>query len=102
MSPKIILYTSSISFAKATRAHTGSIKYMLDSKGVEYEEVDLATNKERAEEMVKVSGGERAVPQLHVDDKSYGGYESVQELEDAGELAAVLKGETPTPAAPPA
>ena len=69
MSPKVILYTSSVSFSSHCRSHTGSLKHILDSKGVEYEEVDLATNRERAEEMVKVSGGERALPQLHIDEK---------------------------------
>ena len=91
MSPKVILYTSSVSFGANTRSHTGSLKYILDSKGVQYEEVDLATNRDRAEEMVKVSGGERTLPQLHVDDTSYGGWHSVQELEDAGELSKVLQ-----------
>mmetsp|Transcript_7521 Transcript_7521/g.13951 ORF Transcript_7521/g.13951 Transcript_7521/m.13951 type:complete len:95 (+) Transcript_7521:151-435(+) len=91
MSPKVILYTSSVSFSSHCRSHTGSLKHILDSKGVEYEEVDLATNRERAEEMVKVSGGERALPQLHIDEKSYGGFVDVQELEDHGELSKVLQ-----------
>jgi len=91
MSPKVILYTSSISSSMSTRSHTGSLRHILDSKGVEYEEVDLAQNRDRAEEMAKVSGGVRVLPQLHVDDKSYGGYDSVQELEDAGELNDILK-----------
>ena len=69
MSPKVILYTSSISSSMSTRSHTGSLRHILDSKGVEYEEVDLAQNRDRAEEMAKVSGGVRVLPQLHVDDK---------------------------------
>lgn len=69
MSPKVILYTSSVSFAASTRNHTDNLKYILESKGVEYETVDLSQNRERAEEMVQVSGGERKLPQLHVDEK---------------------------------
>ncbi|QDZ18057.1 glutaredoxin [Chloropicon primus] len=91
MPPKVILYTSSVSFGASTRGHTSNMKHILDSKGVKYEEVDLATNRERADEMVKVSGGERKLPQLHVDEKSYGGWDSVQELEDCGELSKILQ-----------
>mmetsp|Transcript_1994 Transcript_1994/g.6685 ORF Transcript_1994/g.6685 Transcript_1994/m.6685 type:complete len:94 (-) Transcript_1994:1410-1691(-) len=91
MSPKVILYTSSVSFAANTRNHTDNLKYILESKGVEYETVDLSQNRERAEEMVQVSGGERKLPQLHVDEKSYGGWDNVQELEDHGELSKILQ-----------
>lgn len=91
MSPKVVLYSSSVSFGANTRSHTSNIEYILESKGVKYELVDLSQNRERAEEMVKVSGGERKLPQLHVDDKSYGGWDTVQEMEDSGELAKVLE-----------
>ena len=69
MSPKVVLYSSSVSFGANTRSHTSNIEYILESKGVKYELVDLSQNRERADEMVKVSGGERKLPQLHVDDK---------------------------------
>jgi len=36
---KVVIYTSSISFNPKTRNHTGNLKYILESKGIEYEEV---------------------------------------------------------------
>lgn len=45
--------------------------------------------------MLADSGGHAALPQLHVGGKLVGGADEVQELEDWGELDAVLRGETP-------
>ena len=42
--------------------------------------------------MVAVSNS-RALPQLHVGGKALGDFEAIQELEDAGELGKVLRGE---------
>jgi len=93
---KVVIYTSSISFNPKTRNHTGNLKYILESKGIEYEEVDLAVSSSSSmEEVAKVSG-ERTLPQLHVvnsssENKFIGGYEAVQEMEDAGCLTEALQ-----------
>ena len=42
--------------------------------------------------MVAVSNT-RTLPQLHVDGKSLGDFEAIQELEDVGELGKRLRGE---------
>ncbi len=44
---------------------------------------------ERRDEMVAASNT-RVLPQLHVDGKYVGDFETLQEMEDAGELGALL------------
>ncbi len=86
----VVLYTSSIAFSSKTRSNTNSLKYILQSKGVQYDEVDLSVDSQKMEDMVKASGGSKVLPQLHVDGKLVGGYDDVQEMEDVGELSKAL------------
>jgi len=53
--------------------------------------VDLSLTPERREEMVAVSNS-RALPQLHCDGRFLGTFDALQELEDDGALAPLLRG----------
>ena len=64
-------------------------------------QVDLAMDPLRREEMVAGSDGSRMLPQLHVNGKFVGDCDDIQELEDFGELSAVLNPEFEAAAAVP-
>ena len=66
-------------------------KRLLQSKGVEFLEVDLANEPERREEMVQRSNGGRTVPQIFIDDNHVGGCDDLYALERAGKLDPLLK-----------
>ena len=66
-------------------------KRLLQSKGVEFLEVDLVNEPERREEMVQRSNGGRTVPQIFIDDHHVGGCDDLYALERAGKLDPLLK-----------
>ena len=66
-------------------------KRILQSKGVEFVEVDLANEPERREEMVQRSNGGRTVPQIFIDDHRVGGCDDLYALERGGKLDPLLQ-----------
>lgn len=56
------------------------------------QQVDLAVTPHKRQEMLAASGGCNAIPQLHYNDKLVGDFDTVQDLEDFGELDAALTG----------
>ena len=66
-------------------------KRLLQSKGVEFVEVDLANEPERREEMVQRSNGGRTVPQIFIDDRHVGGCDDLYALERVGKLDPLLQ-----------
>eukprot|EP00239_Pterosperma_sp_CCMP1384_P001782 CAMPEP_0197848934 /NCGR_PEP_ID=MMETSP1438-20131217/10547_1 /TAXON_ID=1461541 /ORGANISM="Pterosperma sp., Strain CCMP1384" /LENGTH=76 /DNA_ID=CAMNT_0043461415 /DNA_START=374 /DNA_END=604 /DNA_ORIENTATION=+ len=71
------------------KADITRMKALLDAKQAEYEEVDLAVDGDRREEMVNVSG-QKVLPQLHIDGKAYCDIDILQEMEDDGALSSAL------------
>jgi glutaredoxin 3 len=63
----------------------------LQSKGVEFVEVDLANEPERREEMVQRSNGGHTVPQIFIDDHHVGGCDDLYALERGGKLDPLLQ-----------
>ena len=68
-----------------------AVKRLLQSKGVEFMEVDLANEPERREEMVQRCNGGRTVPQIFIDDHHVGGCDDLYALERSGKLDPLLK-----------
>jgi len=66
-----------------------SIKFLLDKKGVKYDEYDIGTNPQKKEEAFGKSGV-RTLPQLFIDGKYIGDYDTAQMLEETGELNTLL------------
>jgi glutaredoxin 3 len=66
-------------------------KRLLQSKDVEFVEVDLANEPERREEMVQRSNGGSTVPQIFIDDHHVGGCDDLYDLERAGKLDPLLQ-----------
>ena len=67
-------------------------KKLLESKGVDFEEIDLMMAPARRGEMVERSGGRTSVPQIFVDDQHLGNCEELYALEAAGKLGPILEG----------
>jgi len=55
-------------------------KKLLDSKGIEYEERNLATGTWSVQQLQEAVPGARTVPQIFVDDKYVGGYTQLVDL----------------------
>jgi glutaredoxin 3 len=66
-------------------------KHLLQSKGVEFVEIDLWQQPERRAEMVERAGGRTTVPQLFVDGRAIGGADELAALERDGKLDALLE-----------
>jgi glutaredoxin len=55
-------------------------KKLLESKGIEYEERNLATGNWSVQQLQEAVPGARTVPQIFVDNKYVGGYKELTEL----------------------
>jgi glutaredoxin 3 len=65
-------------------------KRLLQKKGVEYTEIDVSMNSARREEMTRLAGGRRTVPQIFIGSHHVGGSDDLHALEARGELDALL------------
>jgi glutaredoxin 3 len=63
-------------------------KALLDSRGLEYEEIDLGEDLDRAK-LNELTGG-WTVPQIVIDDRPIGGYTELWRLDRAGRLDELL------------
>ena len=60
-------------------------KSLLHTKGLDYEEIDISSDRVRALEMTERSG-RRSVPQIFIDDEPIGGFDELSEMHRAGKL----------------
>lgn len=67
-------------------------KKLLESKGVEFEEIDLMLRPQLRGEMIERSGGRTSVPQIFVDGVHIGNCDDLFALEAAGKLDDILEG----------
>ena len=65
-------------------------KNLLQAKNAKYQEIDLAEQPEKRAEMLEKTGGKTSVPEIFVDGKLIGGCQEIYELEEKGELDAIL------------
>ena len=64
---------------------------LLDGKGVEYDKIDVGSDPDLKDEMIRRSGGARTVPQIFIGDRHIGGCDDLYALEDAGKLDELLE-----------
>lgn len=64
-------------------------KMLLDSKGVEYNEIDIDQDSALRAQMMQRSG-RRTVPQIFIDDVHVGGCDDLYALERSGQLDELL------------
>jgi glutaredoxin 3 len=67
-------------------------KKLLESKGVDYQDIDVMLRPGLRAEMVQRSGGRSSVPQIFVDGAHLGNCEELYALEAAGKLGPILEG----------
>ncbi|MEO8618344.1 MAG: glutaredoxin 3 [Sphingomicrobium sp.] len=77
-------------YTKSTCPYCIRAKRMLDMKGVNYREYDVARDRALLSEMLERSGGRSTVPQIFVDGRHIGGCDDLFSLEIDGKLAALL------------
>ena len=53
---------------------------------LEYKEIDISTDPNLMDEMIKKAGGKRTIPQIFFEDHHVGGYQELRELEKSGTL----------------
>ncbi|HEY5962040.1 MAG TPA: glutaredoxin 3 [Polyangiaceae bacterium] len=84
MSDPVIIYTTSVC-PYCIRA-----KQHLTKKGVKFREIDVSSDPETRDYLVKASG-QRTVPQIFVGGKSIGGCDDMLALDRAGKLDGLLQ-----------
>ena len=82
--PKIEIYTT------PTCPYCVKAKKLLDSKEVQYEEINVDTDEVKYQEMIKRSG-RKTVPEIFIDGKFIGGCDDLCALEKEGKLDPLLK-----------
>ena len=65
---------------------------LLESKGVSaIQEIDISTDESLREEMLRVSGGRKTVPQIFIGSTHVGGFDDLSALDKKGGLDPLLK-----------
>ena len=72
-------------------AFCDAAKRLLSRNNLEYKEIDISTDPNLMDEMVKKAGGKRTIPQIFFEDNHVGGYQELRELEKNGTLLTSLK-----------
>lgn len=65
-------------------------KELLKIKGAAFTEVDVKSNPDRLEEMLKLSNGRRTIPQIFINGAHIGGCDDLYALNDKGGLDPLL------------
>ena len=63
---------------------------LLNKKGVFFKKIDLASDPNKMEDMIKKTNGMRTVPQIFIDGQHIGGSDKLQDLENDGKLNSLL------------
>ena len=63
---------------------------LLNSKNVNFNEIDAGMDAQKKAEMVERSGGGRTFPQIFIGEKHVGGCDDMMALEKAGKLDSLL------------
>jgi glutaredoxin 3 len=65
-------------------------KRLLREKGVDFQEIDVATDPDKRKWLVETTG-QRTVPQVFIGGKPYGGYTDIAALDKKGQLDPLLR-----------
>lgn len=79
-------------YTKTTCIHSLGAKEILCEKGVSFEEVDIAKEPHRRDEMIQAANGRHTTPQIFIEGRHVGGESDLIELEERGELDELLAG----------
>lgn len=81
---RILLYTTPFC------GYCNAAKRLLQGKGLDFDEIDVAFDAEKRAEMIQLAMGLRTVPQIFIRGRHVGGYAELAALERAGKLEALL------------
>ena len=65
-------------------------KALLNKKRVSFREINLASDPNKMDEMIKKTNGMRTIPQIFIDGQHIGGNDKLQALENEGKLNSLL------------
>jgi len=65
-------------------------KALLNKKGVSFKEINLASDPNKMDEMIKKTNGMKTIPQIFIDEQHIGGSDKLQTLENEGKLNSLL------------
>ena len=82
--PRVEIYT------KPFCPYCSRAKVLLESKGVEYEEIEIGSDQEMRAVMIQRAQGRTTVPQIFIDDHHVGGSDDLASLDRMGKLDAML------------
>lgn len=82
---KVTIYT------KAYCPYCDRAKYVLTSKGVQFEEIRIDAEPERRPEMIERAQGRTTVPQIFINERHIGGCDDMLALDMSGNLDVLLK-----------
>lgn len=82
--PIVVMYST------ATCPYCFRAKHLLESKGIDFEEIKVDSQPELHSEMVQRSNGITSVPQIFIDEYHVGGCDEMYELEAVGKLDEML------------
>lgn len=77
-------------YTKAFCPYCTRAKMLLESKGADFQEIDVTMNRAGFDAMVGRANGRRTVPQIFIGGKHVGGSDDLAALEAKGELDALL------------
>ena len=83
--PSVILYT------KTFCGYCMAAKRFLKQREIEFEEINIQSDKTLREEMIERAEGRYTVPQIFIDGFGIGGYTELRALDSSGELDELLK-----------
>ena len=66
-------------------------KRLLVRNNLKYNEIDISTDPNLMDEMIKKASGKRTIPQIFFEDHHVGGYQELRELEKTGNLLKSLE-----------
>ena len=72
-------------------SYCDAAKRLLKRNNIPYNEINIALEEEKREEMLKKSNGKRTIPQIFIEEHHVGGYEELRALEKKGELDNLIK-----------
>ena len=72
-------------------AFCDAAKRLLKRNNIPYNEINIALEERKREEMLKKSNGKKTIPQIFFNELHIGGYEELRDLEKKGELLNLVK-----------
>ncbi|XP_027364276.1 uncharacterized protein At5g39865 [Abrus precatorius] len=91
-SQEVILYTTSLRGIRKTFQDCNTIRFLLRSFKIKYQEKDVSLHLEYREELWKILGGKVIPPKLFIKGRYIGGADEVEGLHEMGWLGKLLDG----------